>query len=206
VELTGLDKFDFDAGLLCLDFANTANWHASAHPTEYLETYSDLVGWGLVAGLLTRPQAEQLLSLAKEHPSQASDQLEQAIAFREAVYHILSASVADQPIPESDLSVLNRYVQQAMSHMALKSGPEGMVMDWETQPAALDFILWPVARSTVDVLTSDLHKRVGECQDDRGCGYLFLDTSRNGHRRWCSMESCGNRAKAQRHYEKARIK
>ncbi len=206
MEITDSNKFDFDAGLLCLDFANTANWHASAHPVEYLESYTDLVEWGLAAGVLTRPQAEQMLFIAERNPAQAADQLEQAIALREAVYHIFSASAADQPIPEGDLSVLNHYIQRAMSHVALKPGPEGMAMDWETRPETLDRMLWPVARSAVDVLTSDLQEHVGECQDDRGCGYLFLDTSRNGSRRWCSMESCGNRAKAQRHYGRARSK
>ena len=38
-----------------------------------------------------------------------------------------------------------------------------------------------------------------QCADDRGCGWLFLDTSRNQSRRWCSMKSCGNRAKVRRH-------
>ncbi|MCE7985865.1 MAG: hypothetical protein DYG89_32200 [Caldilinea sp. CFX5] len=38
-----------------------------------------------------------------------------------------------------------------------------------------------------------------QCEDERGCGFLFIDTSKNRSRRWCSMESCGNRAKVQRH-------
>jgi len=42
--------------------------------------------------------------------------------------------------------------------------------------------------------------RVRECEDDRGCGFLFIDQSKNRSRRWCSMESCGNRAKARQHY------
>ena len=31
------------------------------------------------------------------------------------------------------------------------------------------------------------------------CGLLFLDESRNQQRRWCMMQTCGNRAKARRH-------
>jgi predicted RNA-binding Zn ribbon-like protein len=63
-------------------------------------------------------------------------------------------------------------------------------------------MLWPIAREAANLLTSKDIKRMGECADDRGCGYLFFDTSRNHSRRWCSMESCGNRAKAQRHYQR----
>jgi predicted RNA-binding Zn ribbon-like protein len=59
-------------------------------------------------------------------------------------------------------------------------------------------MLWPVVRSAAALLVSDDLDRVGQCEDDRGCGYLFFDTSRNRTRRWCDMKSCGNRAKAQR--------
>jgi len=51
-------------------------------------------------------------------------------------------------------------------------------------------------------LTSEELDRVRECADDRGCGYLFMDTSRNRSRKWCDMRGCGNRAKAQRHYRR----
>ena len=45
---------------LCLDFANTANWHASEQPVEELTSYADLVGWGRQVGLLTAAEAERL--------------------------------------------------------------------------------------------------------------------------------------------------
>ena len=63
-------------------------------------------------------------------------------------------------------------------------------------------MLWPVAHSAAELLISDDLDRVKQCADDRGCGWLFVDTSRNRSRRWCSMESCGNRAKVQRHRHK----
>jgi len=85
----------------------------------------------------------------------------------------------------------------------LEPGGAGFSGSW---PAAdyLDRPLWPVARAAADLLQSEQLERVGECADDRGCGYLFLDTSRNHSRRWCSMESCGNRAKARSHDRRTR--
>jgi predicted RNA-binding Zn ribbon-like protein len=63
--------------------------------------------------------------------------------------------------------------------------------------------VWPVAYSAADLLaTPDQLARVGQCQDDRGCGWLFLDLTKNHSRRWCAMDDCGNRAKAKRHYER----
>jgi predicted RNA-binding Zn ribbon-like protein len=65
-------------------------------------------------------------------------------------------------------------------------------------------MLSPVAWSVAELLMSeDLH-RVRECAGP-DCGWLFMDTSKNGSRRWCSMETCGNRAKARRHRERRQV-
>ncbi len=68
--------------------------------------------------------------------------------------------------------------------------------------SALDTVLWSVARSSAELLISEDLMRVKECPENDGCGWLFVDTSRNHKRRWCDMEGCGNRAKARRHYER----
>lgn len=62
-------------------------------------------------------------------------------------------------------------------------------------------MLWPVARSAAELLTSPDAQRVRECAL-RSCSWLFVDRSRNRRRRWCDMKTCGNRAKARRHYRR----
>ncbi|MCA9894213.1 MAG: CGNR zinc finger domain-containing protein [Anaerolineae bacterium] len=64
-------------------------------------------------------------------------------------------------------------------------------------------MIWPVIHDAANLLTGNSLNRVGQCANVRDCGWLFLDTSRSGKRRWCSMETCGNRAKAKRHYQRA---
>jgi predicted RNA-binding Zn ribbon-like protein len=61
-------------------------------------------------------------------------------------------------------------------------------------------LLAPIAWSAADLMTGARAQRVRQCEDNKGCGWLFLDESRAGTRRWCSMGDCGNRAKARRHY------
>jgi predicted RNA-binding Zn ribbon-like protein len=68
---------------------------------------------------------------------------------------------------------------------------------------ALD-LLKPIVVSAAELMTGPRAGRVKQCQDDRGCGWLFVDESRAQNRRWCSMGDCGNRAKANRHYERVR--
>ena len=164
---------------LCLDFANTLDWHASAHPVETLTTYADLVAWSHEVGLLSERIARQLIAEAERQPKQAAAILERARTLREAIAEMQSRS---------------RLVRT----------PEGLNWDWGGGENDLDQMLWWVIRSATDVMTSDELYRVGQCADDRGCGWLFLDTSKNHSRRWCAMKDCGNRAKARRYYKRAK--
>jgi predicted RNA-binding Zn ribbon-like protein len=194
--------FEFSAGELCLDFANTADWHASSNPQEYLNSYSDLLVWGQMAGLLSDSEAKQLWQCSQDLPSEAQAALARAIELREAIYRIF-VRLADQETPsQSDLDILNFTLQRALPHLRVELSNEGFSFAWESGGQDLERVLWPVAWSAANLLTSEDLYRVGQCADDRGCGYLFYDTSRNRSRRWCSMESCGNRAKAMRHYQR----
>jgi predicted RNA-binding Zn ribbon-like protein len=65
-------------------------------------------------------------------------------------------------------------------------------------PAGLDAILLPVLESARTLLTTDQVHRVRQCPAD-DCGWLFVDASRNGTRRWCRMDGCGAKAKMRRY-------
>lgn len=188
------------SGRLCLEFANTAEWHASDQPEESLHSYNDLVAWAQRVGLLTRAEAQPLIDEATRHPDQAATTLEQAITLREAVYRIFSAVAAGRPAQTTDLAIMNKMLIATPGRLEIVSTADGFAWQWAGPEDALDRLLWPIARSAADLLTSAELSRVGECADDRGCGWLFLDTSRNHSRRWCDIKDCGNRAKARRHY------
>ena len=195
-------EFDFDSGKLCLDFTNTADWHASPTPDERLNSYRDLLLWGRAANLLDASELEQFMEAADANPQDAQKVYERAFQLREALYRIFSSVAHQEPTEQADLDLFNSALRDAMLHLQLTGAADSFKLEWKNSGRALDRMLWPVIQSTVDLLTSDDLGRVGECADDRGCGYLFYDTSRNHSRRWCSMESCGNRAKAMRHYER----
>ena len=190
-------------GRLSLDLANTTDWHASDHPVESLTSYSDLVAWSQHVGILTDHRAQRLLKEAARRPVDASAVLERAIALREAIYRIFSAISHGHPPQAADLATFNAELSGALAQSQIVSTAEGFAWDWAGAEDALDGMLWPVVHDAAGLLTSEELDRVGQCADDR-CGWLFLDTSRNRSRRWCSMEDCGNRAKARRHYERKR--
>ena len=192
------------AGELCLDFANTADWHASDMPIELLRTYQDLVTWSRRVGLLDAAGAERLLREAKRRPADAAAVLQRAIAIREVIYGIVLALLQRRPPAVSVLDGFNRELRSALQHLHVVPGLQGLIWDWEFGARDLEAMLWPILRSAADLLTSERQARIGQCADDGGCGWLFLDTTKNRSRRWCEMGDCGNRAKARRHYQRSR--
>lgn len=195
-------------GALCLDFTNTVDWHRSDRPKEWLVRYEDLLAWAEHAGAIDPPVRRRLAEVASRDPALAARVLERAIELREAMYRVFTALASARAAPPGDLARLNDALAGALRHRRIAPVPGGRFTwawagDLEPSGDALERPLWPVVASAGELLTSDDVGRVRQCADDR-CGWLFIDTSRNRSRRWCSMEECGNRAKARRHYRRTR--
>ncbi len=186
---------------LCLDFANTLEMHASDHPQETLHNYADLVAWADDSGILTSHETKKLLEAAQGKPIAAQQVLEQALGLRDVIYRIFAALATGRSPADNELTVLNSALSNAMGGAQIVQIEESYQWQWELKKGALDSMLHPIVRSAAELLTSDDLRRVGQCADDRGCGWLFIDTSKNRSRRWCSMDDCGNRAKQRRHYQ-----
>jgi predicted RNA-binding Zn ribbon-like protein len=183
---------------LCLDFTHTLDERWSGHPQELLNSYSDLVSWGLFMHLLTDDQAQHLRDEAARHPARASQAFQKAIVLREAIYRIFYEIAEDSSPAEADLITLNALLSETMSHARILSKEDGFVWDWDDDERTLERLPWLVVRSAADLLTSDELDTVRACAAE-DCRWLFLDTSKNHSRRWCDMKSCGNRAKARRY-------
>lgn len=194
----------FRGGELCLDFANTAQWHASGHPMETLTSFEEFVRWGRRVRLLDRAGAEGLLGEARRRPGEARAALKRVIVVREVLYRVIVALLLREPPREKDVALLNRQLRSSLVHARLAPTSGGFAWTWARDRRRLDWLLWPILDSAADLLTSDRRTRIGQCADDRGCGWLFLDATKNRSRRWCAMGDCGNRAKARRHRERRR--
>lgn len=189
-------------GELCLDFTNTVAWHASGHPEDGLSGYEDLISWCRQVDLLDDAHAERLLREAEGHPGRARKVLKRAITLRETIYRIVLSKLEGQSQCASDLRVFNEALKTALHHLRIVPGKRGLEWAWEETGVELDGMLWPILFSAANLLSSERQDRIGQCADERGCGWLFLDKTRNRSRRWCDMKDCGNRAKAHRHYKR----
>jgi predicted RNA-binding Zn ribbon-like protein len=186
-----------------LDFANTVGWHASDHPQEWLLSHVDLLAWSEHAGILTGQQKERLLQVARDHPALAEAVLARAIALREAIYRIFSRIVQDGQPKTEDLATLQKAYAEAMEHARLVPLTDGFTFIWPEKEETLDAPLWPIAYSGMELLLTKQWHQVKECPGD-GCGWLFLDRSRNQSRRWCNGQDCGNRVRVRQHYQRHR--
>ncbi|MBA2682727.1 MAG: ABATE domain-containing protein [Ktedonobacteraceae bacterium] len=187
------------SGHLGLDFVNTIDPRHAEHTHEFLTNYAALVAWGKHVELLPVDHADQLLQAAEQRPAIANAAFHRALGLREALYAIFSANIGGQRPSIEDMNILNGVLREGMARASVHITEQGFAWTWEEE-SALDSLLWPIARSAAELLSSDEVQQVRECPGDDGCGWLFIDTSRNHRRRWCSMDGCGNRAKARRHY------
>jgi predicted RNA-binding Zn ribbon-like protein len=189
-------------GRACLDFANTL---APRHPEpgaelrDYTPTYQDLVAWAARARLLTPAQRHRLTAAAGADPEGAAAVLQDARRLREATYQAFSAIAQGLPAPPDALGAIQDAYLAALQTAQLGPVPAGLDWRWPKEDDRLERVVWPLARSAVDLAVSGQLARVKRCPGDDGqCGWLFLDTSKNATRRWCSMRTCGSRVKSRR--------
>jgi predicted RNA-binding Zn ribbon-like protein len=201
-------RFELRGGLPCLDFVNTVGWRLTDRPSEYLRSYEDLLAWGRQPGLLAPEETEALSRQARLDPEGAQETLSRALALREAIHRAISTAIAGEPQDESDLSALNRELSIALSRLRVMpaGGVYGWGWDWSGDDGGgppLESPLWPLARSAAELLTSPTLSRVKVCAGE-GCGWVFLDESRNGSRRWCDSRDCGNRERVRKYLARKR--
>lgn len=188
-------------GAECLDFVNTLHWRGTDAPVERLTTYDDLLAWATYGNLMEASQAARLREMAREQPAEAERILRRAWTLREALHRIVTAERQRRESAEDDVALLNGELGVALAHASLTRDGSGYRLGWRELDERLDAPLWQVTRSAADLLTSPLRAKMRLCANEE-CGWLFIDESKNGSRRWCSMALCGSRLKMRNYYRR----
>jgi predicted RNA-binding Zn ribbon-like protein len=187
---------------LALSFANTRYWRGSK-PVETLAGMEDVLVWLARSAGDGRPAIKQPGRRARADAAAAARLFDQTIVPREALYRAFAAMAAAEPVRDSDFAMLSNAVAQAPPRDRIVRANDGFA--WYVQPRepSAAFLLAPVLWSAGDLMTGPARQRIRRCAND-DCLWLFLDESKSGTRRWCDMATCGNRAKARRHYERSK--
>lgn len=179
-----------------LDFCNTwAGWGEPPNPRrEWLDSYDHVAVWAGHAELIDERDVSRLRRSAARTPAAASEVLTDARRLRT----LLRAAVLDTEDVRA-MSGVTGFVRKAAERVRIRPGSPPR---WEIPAASgLDLPIHAVAWAAGELVTSDAVAAVKACPGD-DCGWLFLD--RTGRRRWCSMSSCGNRAKVAAHARRRR--
>jgi predicted RNA-binding Zn ribbon-like protein len=183
--LQPLHELPFIAGNLALDFVNTAELRGDPDAGDVLRTSADLVEWGRRYGLL-----------AADAKSASAAELRTALETRELLYRLFVTHLHGSAPTERDLAQLATAAAEAYRAARLVQGRDGRLRwEWDSaEPATI--------RNTASVIATELLRtgpleRLRQCPGEH-CGWLFLDATKRGNRRWCSMSECGQDAKTTR--------
>jgi predicted RNA-binding Zn ribbon-like protein len=193
-------EFELTGGALCLDFTNTLGDRPRS-TEEHLGDYGDLLSFSRQAGSVPAERLDELQRLAEEHPRKASQAFKRAIELRESLFEVFSRFVTGEMPEAKEIQSLNAVLQESLGRLQLRV--QGTTLDWvwDDSTLSLERPTWPIVRSAAELLTSGEVSCVRECASET-CSWLFIDRSRTKRRRWCDMSTCGNRAKARRHYQR----
>lgn len=186
-------------GRLCLDFVNTVNSRSRPATRDYLPDWAALAGWCRQTALFEADVMARLEKTGLHDGEGATAAHRKAVAFREALYGLFKALIDNEAVPGVSLSALNESLRAARDRQVFADA--GRRFDWRWDASRLDLAapVHAVALSAGAMLSQDDLGRLKECPGPDGCGWLFFDETRNGSRRWCSMDHCGGAAKARRY-------
>lgn len=190
------------AGRPCLAMVNTLDWRGRAAPVELLVSYAEFLRFSASAGIMTRDESQALLDEAGKHPRGAQRALGEAIRLRETMASILRAVRTRKVPPPQATFDFDAVCRVARAAQRLDARPAGFTWTWRSTAPKLSRPAWSLALDGADLLVSLDLDCVRTCADVE-CGWVFLDTSRNRARRWCSMKACGNRNKVRRFYRRS---
>ena len=118
---------------------------------------------------------------------------------RGSLHELFAAVARGEALPAGALEHLNEVVRKTVKwrRLAACNDDTGIACQWDFDDAPAMALLGPVAWKAAELLELGPLDRLKECPADT-CGWLFVDTSRNRSRTWCSMATCGNNAKVRR--------
>ncbi|QBD75330.1 hypothetical protein EPA93_04680 [Ktedonosporobacter rubrisoli] len=203
VQYSDIHAFEMKRGQLCLDFMNTVGWRPSSHAEERLTCYADLLHLGKQAAIFTDEQQSKLLSQAQQQPETSGHLYQRALQLREALYRLFLSVIKGEERDSADLALLNREYATMQAQLRVIATERGFALRWPEEGHALESVFWHIAKSAVDIFTSDILESVRLCAAP-DCGWLFFDQSKNRSRKWCDSQVCGNRERVRKYYRQSR--
>jgi len=194
-----IEGFLFVGNHLALDFLNTRPALAEG-PQELLPDVDALVRWLVASDLLTKQQGKALAG-KWDCTRQAAVFLRRLLRFRERLRAAVVRQEACLPVSSGFISELNSLLKQHPSVVALQRKGKKLDLGAALTPKKPNDVWAPIAIAVAELLSDASPGRLRKCE---ACVVHFLDTSKKGSRRWCSMNICGNKIKVAAYQQRKR--
>jgi predicted RNA-binding Zn ribbon-like protein len=192
--------FKYIGGDPALDLVNTVDWTSRGPENDRLTDFGRLISWAEGAGIVSSKAAAALRKRAAARPGEAAAAHHHALETRAALARLFGRMAAGRA-GSRDLHDFNRLLGPPLEQMRLlpatTPGGQELQLGWEEKENRLESVVWPVLWSAARLLTSDEATQIRVCGGE-DCGWMYVDRSRNGLRRWCQMETCGTREKSRK--------
>ncbi|MBZ5508883.1 MAG: ABATE domain-containing protein [Acidobacteriia bacterium] len=195
-----MPDFIFNAGHLALDLVNTEQV-AEGVPVDLLDSPAALLEWLRQSGAVAPSDMKAAEKAFLRDKAASGLLLQQARSLRSALRHMAEAISGGRPVSAQILAAINAVLRQSPRVLEIMRQKGGYALQWRPQNADGEALLAPVAEAAARLLAEGDHSRVRKCANPTCVLYVY-DTTRSRTRHWCSMQSCGNRAKAARFYGK----
>ena len=162
-------------GNLALDFANTYSWRGTPRELDHLVDGAAISAWAKDAGLV---ESRFTISAAKRALF-----VEQIHHLRRAIEMVGVAITRRTAPPAQSLVTIRDLASHSLAAASLVGTP--VRLDFVRD----DRIVGPIAWAALDLLRGDELGRLKRCPPE-DCGWLFIDRTKNGSRRWCEMATC----------------
>jgi predicted RNA-binding Zn ribbon-like protein len=194
-----IDGFLFVGNQLALDFLNTKPVLAEG-PKELLPDVDALIRWLLASGILIGEKGKALARKWSRTP-QAAVFLRGLLKFRERLRATVIRQEAGGSVSNAFIAELNSLLKQHPGIIALQRKRNRLGLATAFKPEQPSDVWAPIAIAVAELLSDISPWRVRKCE---GCIVHFLDTSKKGSRRWCSMNICGNKIKVAAYQQRKR--
>lgn len=187
---------DLIGGDPALDLVNTVTARDTL-PRDWLDDYPALLRWARKAALIPAAELQAPERLAAAPAAKSAAALARCKQLREALCAALYALAGGSEPGAAELEILDQARLSASRAARLVSRGGRLRTQWSAQRSGLDLIAHVATAHAIELLKDARLERLRVC-DGRDCGWVFVDSSKSGRRRWCDMATCGNAAKARR--------
>jgi predicted RNA-binding Zn ribbon-like protein len=193
---------DYVGGHVVVDLVNTVTGR-DGDPVDWLDAYPQVLGWAALTGHFDDGALADLAVLVARRSGEATAAVDRLRDLRETVHELLEAASRGEHLPQPALARLEALWKEAAAAARLSAVDRQARLSVDVETSGPDFVAHALALEALELLGSLPSERLRVCAG-RHCGWLFVDRSKAGRRRWCDMATCGNAAKSRRHYARTR--